>query len=540
MASELRYCENCGDIIQDYGDGPSNVPERFICAQCRGADPSAGSDGPAAPSASREGPTASQEGPSASREGPSASQEGTEGAGDLNLFSRDTIAIRGGAMLDALSEEARLRLGIDEGSRRSSPPPEKGKGLRKDAVAGPEPAQPAASTDPMAESPLTLDEGPFAAPEGSDAPSPSAAEGDGHGEDPGAPLRLVEPDIDLGPMPERPQPAPSKPARPVGASAPGEPAGSARRIVFRCVHCRAALSIRPVERTSRLTCPYCSNHIYVTLSGRLLKGPPSQVVRDGSVALGKLDGDAVQLDAAPDAESSGSDATWLDGFSPATDHEGSSGAEDATPAIVERVPDPPAPGTEPPVKAPQRSSSGGSSRRQRQGSARAAQRPRSSRVIARPGSSRRLGATALPEGGGTTQKAPRPGSEARRKSRREWRVAPAAPPKASPGSAEDALAAAENVLLLAGDVANATPKTGGASGWSKLGARFAWGVFLTLSLALPPLMVAGLRHLALPPADAPLDAAVRTPQGQPALFETFGQITRRGLRNLLERDGSGR
>jgi len=61
------------------------------------------------------------------------------------------------------------------------------------------------------------------------------------------------------------------------------PAPSAQRIVFRCIHCKSTLSIRPVEKTSKLTCPHCTKEIFITISGRALKMSPSVVLKNGGL-----------------------------------------------------------------------------------------------------------------------------------------------------------------------------------------------------------------------------------------------------------------
>lgn len=73
----------------------------------------------------------------------------------------------------------------------------------------------------------------------------------------------------------------AKPGEPgsqrVHPSAPGAGplAKSAQKLLFRCLHCRSTLSIRPVEKTSKLTCPHCGGAIYVTPAGKLHRTPPS-------------------------------------------------------------------------------------------------------------------------------------------------------------------------------------------------------------------------------------------------------------------------
>lgn len=60
-----------------------------------------------------------------------------------------------------------------------------------------------------------------------------------------------------------------------GRSGPETLTHAAQKLLFRCLYCRSTLSIRPVEKTSRLTCPHCTGAIYVTPAGKLHKNPPS-------------------------------------------------------------------------------------------------------------------------------------------------------------------------------------------------------------------------------------------------------------------------
>jgi len=73
----------------------------------------------------------------------------------------------------------------------------------------------------------------------------------------------------------------AQPATQDGNAGSSTPAKSAQRLLFRCIHCRATLSIRPVNRTSKLLCPECRQAIYVTSSGSLLKDTASAVISKG-------------------------------------------------------------------------------------------------------------------------------------------------------------------------------------------------------------------------------------------------------------------
>ena len=200
---ELRYCEECGDVIQVETSEPAKVVDHFVCERCQSG---AGSPRPeAAPSGDME-------------------------AQSLNLFSPETIAIRKKKIDEDTTKKpksSRLRLvkaNPDEPESRPADPP----------LSAPQPASPAPSA-------------PMAAP-----PQPAAA------------------------------------AVPGSTRGSATPAKSARRILFRCLHCRSTLSIRPVEKTSKLTCPHCTNVIYVTPTGRLLKNSPSVALRKGEVAPTEL------------------------------------------------------------------------------------------------------------------------------------------------------------------------------------------------------------------------------------------------------------
>lgn len=199
MPSELRYCENCGDIIQVRQGESVNVAERFICESCRGGG----------------------SGRASRTEGRKPAEFGKE-SGNLELFSTTTISFH-------QREFESLAMEHDDG-----------------------PLQPG---------------------------------GRGAEPEPERPLMFVDTD------------APSHPH----GSTTGGPAPTARRIVFRCMHCRATLCIRPVKATSRLSCPYCSKSVYITQSGQLVAKPPSAAFRQGSAALPEIRPGSVALKRKPDA-----------------------------------------------------------------------------------------------------------------------------------------------------------------------------------------------------------------------------------------------
>jgi hypothetical protein len=167
---ELRYCEECGDVIQVENAKPLTELEHFICERCESGrlEPRAGAGG-----------------------GQPAEDIQSQ---SLNLFSPETIAIR------------------------------------KKQYESTQPKDPKANR-----------------------------------------LRLVKPGA-AG------EPAPDGGPEDEGTGS-ASPAQGARKILFRCLHCKATLAIRPVDRTSKLNCPHCAKTIFVTAAGTLLKASPSVVQR---------------------------------------------------------------------------------------------------------------------------------------------------------------------------------------------------------------------------------------------------------------------
>jgi hypothetical protein len=62
--------------------------------------------------------------------------------------------------------------------------------------------------------------------------------------------------------------------------------------------------------------------------------------------------------------------------------------------------------------------------------------------------------------------------------------------------------------------------------------KVCWGFFLGATLTLPPIVVGGLRYLAL--GSGSFEQVSQSRDDAPALFETFGEIAERGLDKLLE------
>src|SRR5262245_37141981 len=64
--------------------------------------------------------------------------------------------------------------------------------------------------------------------------------------------------------PAEPAPA-ADPAKPPTMRTSGSsfPARTARKLQFRCLHCRSTLMIRPVEKPSRMVCPKCKGNLFI-------------------------------------------------------------------------------------------------------------------------------------------------------------------------------------------------------------------------------------------------------------------------------------
>ena len=171
---ELRYCEECGDVVQVETNQAQSLSDHFLCDSCR-----SGPKGEARKGEERD-----------------LSMNTVLKGTNLDLFSQNTIALKKKQYQEELSSK-------------------KPKSTR---------------------------------------------------------LRLVKPSSPTGDPGEAPAPA---------GEGCTSPAKSARKILFRCLHCRSTLSIRPVDRTSKLTCPQCGKPIYVTASGQLLKTSPSLRIEHG-------------------------------------------------------------------------------------------------------------------------------------------------------------------------------------------------------------------------------------------------------------------
>ncbi len=196
---ELRYCEECGDVIHVDSDQPLEPGEQYLCGPCGGSSPPAAASAP---------PTSNP-----------------LSANDLELFSQGTIALR-----------------------------------KQQAAAAPETGvAPSSSEFPMAGNELEL-----FSPETIAIKKQARQQAGAAAAKPTAPskLRLVKPG-ERGDAPDD-----AAPGSDAGSAAP---ARAARKIVFRCLHCRSPLSVRPVTKMSRLHCPSCSETLFVTPAGKLLR-----------------------------------------------------------------------------------------------------------------------------------------------------------------------------------------------------------------------------------------------------------------------------
>ena len=456
MATELRYCEKCGEIIQQTPDSSVDLTDRFICKNCDGDQVSRPSDAPAGR--------------------PIALEDLPESA-DLELFSQATIAMQ--------KKEIK------------SPPPERPLKLQDSRENGetqnkknPEQASPAASASPA---------------------SPQAAEAN-------APLQLVSNSANTG------------------AAAP---AATAKKIVFRCLHCRVTLAIRPVKNASRLTCPYCSKMIYVTANGQLLKNPPSVVFREGSGAVYKIGPESVSVDKEP--------SSWN------LQRDVESGTQ-ALSAIVEKVADMGQP-TPPPDAAGRQGSSvvqrkagpgtpgTPGSAAIRQGSA-AVKKPGSVAIRQGSGAVRKPGSAAIRHDSAAVRKPEsaavrKPGSDAiRRGSGAVPKPGSVAIPKQEAGSpgAQLRLSDVESLALDRPQGSGATTlrtRVGPPpqSLLARIFRRTVGGIVITLSLTLPIVLLAGIHHMVSQHGEHGADN-VSSAQNTPTAFEELGEIAQAGMKQL--------
>ena len=197
---ELRYCEECGDVIHLNSDEPPSLHDHFVCPRCEGGK---------APATQAESPRTGAEDFSAE---------------DLDLFSAGSIAQRKQDFNPGARKapEARLRL------VKTNKTPAGAKHHTESTF----------PTDRLMAAPIA------AAPRAGARGKPAARE------------------------------------------TSGTLAKSARKIIFRCLYCKSPISIRPVEKTSKLVCPSCGEAVYVTPTGRLLKKNPSHAVRKEAAADG--------------------------------------------------------------------------------------------------------------------------------------------------------------------------------------------------------------------------------------------------------------
>ena len=279
---ELRYCENCGEILELTADVETVPLEGFVCASCSGGipagDPASGrsSRGPVQPagdptsresamcgSATRESATRESARQASAARTPRSGGATSEAEGDLAVCApAATASDLGGFLnspgLDLFSTRSVLM------RKKSSPAP------ARSAAQAPAPASEHHDDLLDSDDAATIelpDDGDGGDDGGRarrgvwsfDEPAGGASRVDAEG----AAFFGRDPVVDEA-VPEE--------GELVGSQLP---AASASKIVFRCPHCASALSIRPVASTSRLACPTCDESVYVTMSGRVFDSPPS-------------------------------------------------------------------------------------------------------------------------------------------------------------------------------------------------------------------------------------------------------------------------
>ncbi|MCZ6793732.1 MAG: hypothetical protein O7J95_08980, partial [Planctomycetota bacterium] len=291
MAIELRYCENCGDMIQS--ETAIALTDRFVCPKCQSRG---------------KGPKDRRRGAAESPQPPARGGEST----DLELFSEKTLLLHKDERLKAAatggpipqkpgasksmmrrtrSSKAVKKTGSSQVIKRGtgSSKAVKRKGSSQVIKRGTGSSKSVKKTGSSA-SIKRKRTGPTQAVEktGSSRVTQKA----GFRDYAAAELETRE-DEPLKLVGSRAEPAPN-------AAGSEMPAQGATRLIFRCIHCKSVLSIRPVKATSRLTCPYCSHKIYITASGQRMDNPPSVVLRHGSSAVAKISPDAVHVDKGPE------------------------------------------------------------------------------------------------------------------------------------------------------------------------------------------------------------------------------------------------
>ena len=215
---ELIYCESCGDVIPapEGSDGLSAV-----CAAC-------GPDGSGA------APT---------RPKPAAEDADTAATGDwlasddLELYSSQSVVIRKKDLPRAPSGPLDTE-GLDVGSVRVDRSRGSSASRREPARSRRGPAKAGAST--RERKPARETEG---AAQGGSQQLAFFDEGNSKTLD-------------------------SEGEQPRGSEAPSQ---KARKILFRCPHCKSPLAVRPVKSDSRLVCPTCEKSVFITISGQLFK-----------------------------------------------------------------------------------------------------------------------------------------------------------------------------------------------------------------------------------------------------------------------------
>jgi hypothetical protein len=213
---ELRYCENCGDIIQLKADAPPSSSDHFLCDKCRAQESGA--------------PREPQEG------SPQLQLKEILGSEELNLFSKGTLVLRKKEMEKLKEKEKAKEAAARAQGQKTQPvydPHVRGSGSQRVRKAQPQQGLPQQGRPQQ-----------------------------------GLPQQGL-------PQQGLPQQNPGGGGPLVGSSAP---ASRAQKIVFSCPQCKSPFSIRPVATTSRLACPSCRRPFYVTISGQLFSTPPSSAV----------------------------------------------------------------------------------------------------------------------------------------------------------------------------------------------------------------------------------------------------------------------
>lgn len=273
---DIRYCDECGDIIQAPGS-PVTVGNQIMCPACAGAAPvdAVAQKPPRATKAKTEDLSAGVD------EIPQFTLTSVMKDEGLDLFSSDTIALRKQA---SQKSESRLKLMDESPSKAEIPaarphdpnaatqihtPPSSSGGMTAPASA-PMDAPAGMQTQDMSDPDLmkalaALDERskPAAAPTrpASSAPQPTAQ--------------------------AAPQAAAPAPKQTVAPPAPVTVSGD--RWTINCQHCQAQLSIKPVAQRSRMRCPRCNGQQVLDPAGTVQAVLTKQPAAPQSQQIAQID-----------------------------------------------------------------------------------------------------------------------------------------------------------------------------------------------------------------------------------------------------------